>query len=53
MQSNDTITQTGKQQRITKKLKSCEFNNTLVGDLCKRSKLRRPWLQLITPKPTA
>jgi len=37
MQSNDTITQAGKQKRcITKKLKSCEFNNTLVGDLCKQ-----------------
>jgi len=37
MQSNDTIMQAGKQQRcITKKLKSCEFNNTLVGDLCKQ-----------------
>jgi len=54
MQSKDTITQAGKQQRcITKKLKSCEFNNTVVGDLCKQLETTEAMTLAYQPKPTA
>jgi len=50
MQSNDSITQAGKQQHcITKKLKSCEFNNTPVGDLCKQLETTEAMTSLSPP----